>query len=600
MEQRKSNIFMPFLLNALKAKKSWVLLSTVIIFVTTLLIPYILEAERADTGFFMTLGIFEAFVLVFINCLIDNSFLHNDSKLAYYKSKPLSLREQISANIITEIVFAGFLSALIAISMNFKIMDYGMLKSFKIIIPWLLTGIFLASLSSILAGNTLIAGVITIFNFALPGIIYLIIVFMFSILENLVPGFSTGVLVDHFLNKVYKLEYIYFAGYLDKSLDYVYFLILGIILTVITLLIFKTLKGRKNENTGNFIVFDGYKYFVSVLACLIIPAFFSVSNYGRNIAGEIIVSLLMAALTYYVIIAVMEKSFKISGFSAKVFIISMAVFVAATGGTVAFANRYKDVVPDAEDVKYAYVDTNVGAFNFINNTIENKGSLGLSYDDIIKLKDIHGIILSQDKENIRDVIDLHKELLTDRNYNNEGYDAGDLSIVYFMNDGSFIIREYKTEAEDSGRGNEKKDELASKILNSEEFKGIKYNYLYDEEYCKENYDIDISLVYGNSYGGRYEESGENIIASDISLDEIRPYLVKDINEQLIETDKAFLALGSSYLDQPYKDFDGPSYYLQIVVRDRKDNDIYYVQNLYFGEGYENTEEYLKSKLPELR
>ena len=170
---------MALFINSLKGKKNWFFLSTVIIFVTTLLIPYILKAEEE---FFILFGIVETFVIVFLNCLTDNSFLHNDSKLAYYKSKPVSFREQISINIASNIVFTGFLLVLIALSVVFQGLDYEIFESFKIIIPWLAAGIFLVSLSSILTGNTLMAGAMTIFNFCLPFIIYLIILFVISIL----------------------------------------------------------------------------------------------------------------------------------------------------------------------------------------------------------------------------------------------------------------------------------------------------------------------------------------------------------------------------------------------------------------------------------
>ncbi len=61
MEQRKNNLFMPLLLNALKAKKNWFFLSTVIIFITTFMIPYILGMKG---DFFILFGVFETFALV--------------------------------------------------------------------------------------------------------------------------------------------------------------------------------------------------------------------------------------------------------------------------------------------------------------------------------------------------------------------------------------------------------------------------------------------------------------------------------------------------------------------------------------------------------
>lgn len=574
MEQKRNNIFMPLLFNNLKAKKNWFFLSIVIIFITTLLIPYILGS---DAEFFIMFGIFEVFVLVFINCLVDNSFLHNDSKLAYYKSKPATFTEQISVNIIINLIFAAFLLGLIVLSVMFQRLDYRILESFKMIIPWLSAGIFLAALSSILSGNTLVAGVMTVFNFALPGIIFLIIQFMFSILENLVPGFSANVLMDMFIEKFYKLDYIYFIVYSEKSVNVVYFLLLAAILTFIMLLIFKMLKRRKNENTGNFIAFDGFKYFVSVLACLIVPALFSVVSYSGNLTNEIIVSLLMAALTYYIIIAVIEKSFRISRLSLKVFIVSMTIFIAATGVTIAFANQYKNVVPKAEDVKMVYIGNNRWIYNEINNYIENEDNEELS--EFIKR---NNVILFKDKENIETIRELHRELISNQNYDTGDYYINSVVIVYYMNDGSYIIRDYKINKDDEN--NEVKDEIASRLFNSQEFKENRFYYLYDEKYYSSNdYDFNIRL--------RHDARDEDLSYS-VDFNEIRPYLIKDIDEEFSQTKNAFQRTGSYNYEMPYE-YKELGYYLDITVRDNNDSskDLSDTIQIY-DRSFENTKEYL--------
>lgn len=579
MEQKRNNIFMPLLMNSLKAKKNWFFLSTVIIFITTLLIPYILGS---DGEFFIAFGIVEVFVLVFINCLVDNSFLHNDSKLAYYKSKPATFREQISINIVINLIFAAFLLVLIVLSVVFHNLNYQILDVFKTIIPWLSAGIFLAALSSILSGNTLVAGLMTIFNFALPAIIFLIIQFMFKILENLVPGFSANVLIDLFLDKFYKLDYIYFIVYTDKGIDFIYFLLLGIILVGITLLIFKMLKRRKNENTGNFIAFDGFKYFVSVLASLIVPALFSIVSYSGNLTSEIIVSLLMAALTYYIIIAVMEKSFRISGLSLKVFVISMAVFIATTGVTIAFANHYKKVVPDAQDVKMAYVGNNSWVYNEVNNFIENEDDEELS--EFIKR---NNVILYSDKENIETIRNLHRELITNQKYDFGDYYTNSIIIVYYMNDGSYLIRDYKIN--ESNENNEVKDEIASNLLNSQEFKEKRFYYLYDEQYYSNNrYDLSIQL--------RHEAD----LSYSVDFNELRPYLVKDINEEFSQTKNSFMRLSSynyetyyNYKEMQYKEM---GYYLDITIRDNYDSSKDLNDTIHIYEGsFKNTREFLNLK-----
>lgn len=589
MEQKKNNLFGKLLINSIKSKKNWFFLSTVIIFLTTLLIPYILGA---DGEMFIFFGIFEVFTLVFINCLVDNSFLHNDSKLAYYKSKPVTFREQISINIIVNLVFAAFLLMLIVLSVIFQNLDYRIIETFKFLIPWLSAGIFLASLSSILAGNTLVAGLMTIFNFALPGIIFLILQFMFSILENLVAGFSASVLMDYFVSSFYKLEYIYFVVYSDQPVDYIYFLLLGIILVGITLLIFKMLKRRKNENTGNFIAFDGFKYFVSVLACLIVPAFFSITSIGRDIASEIIVSLLMAALTYYIIIAVMEKSFRISRLSIKVFVSSMAVFIALTGGTIVFANQYKNTVPSADEVKIAYIGNNSWIYNEIDDYIETEtGTYELNEENILEIKEKFDVVLFTEGKNIEKITRLHKEILTEPNYNYGDYYANEIMIVYYMKDGSRIIRDYNIN-NDNATSNNTKDVIASELLNSQEFKINKYYYLFNEELLKSNdYTISVQL----RHDGREIETDELI-----DIDKIRPYLIKDIEEGRYDIEKSFMTL-NNYRYEPFMEYKEMGYFLEITIRDNNDstNDNNSIrenyETIYINEGFENTKEYLNLK-----
>lgn len=128
----KKNNFMPLLIYSIKEKKNWVLLSTVIIFLTTLVIPYIL---RADNEFFIMFGIFELFVLILINCLVDNSFLHNESKLTYYMSKPVPLSRQIMINIVANTVFTVYLLVLIIVSVLIQDVDNEILRVFKMLIP---------------------------------------------------------------------------------------------------------------------------------------------------------------------------------------------------------------------------------------------------------------------------------------------------------------------------------------------------------------------------------------------------------------------------------------------------------------------------------
>lgn len=578
MEQKlKKSNFIPLLINSIKGKKNWYLLSTVIIFVTTLLIPYIL---KFDEEFFIMFGIVETFIIVFVNCMIDNSFLHSDAKLSYYKSKPVTLKKQIEVQIISNLVFTAFLIILLTISIVFQGLDFRIFESFKFVIPWLTVGIFLASLSSILTGNTIMAGAMTVFNFALPAIIYLIINFVFSILENIVIGFSANVLMEYFVNTIYKLEYIYFFKYVDESVDVIYVLILGCILLLITLIMNKCIKNRKNENTGNFIVFDGYKYFVSVLASLIMPAAFSFMSYRNSILNKIIVSMILAMLTYYIIIAVIEKSFRISKLSIRVFAISMAGFIALTGSTIAIANKYKNVVPNSEDVEMACVGSSSWILNRVNQSLNDDNVL--DQETLLKLQRENGITLFTETENIENIAELQNELINNQSYYfGDYYYRSNIVIIYWMSDGSYLIRDYNIDgiSEDNSI-NLKKDEIANRIITSQEFKEKQYYYLYDENYYSDR-NIYCNLRYARNY---------EMMAVKIDLDELRDSLKNDIDILMTKKDKTFegLLYGNYFHSIEKKDND-EGYILDIFdITDEERT----IDTIYINKEFKNTIELL--------
>jgi hypothetical protein len=577
----KKNNFMPMLIYSIKEKKNWVLLSTVIIFLTTLLIPYIL---RVDEEVFIMFGIVELFILVFINCLVDNSFLHNESKLTYYSSKPLTLSRQIMINIVTNVVFTAYLLVIIVLSVVFQGLDYEIFRVFKMLVPWLAAIILLASLSSILSGNTLMAGAMTIFNFCLPLIIFLVTMFIFSILENVVIGFSADVLNDYFLNNIYRLDYLYFIIYTNnKSVDLVYFLLLSIILIFISMLIRRFIKRRKNENTG-FIVFNGFKYFVSVLACLIIPAFFSISMSGyTGIASRLIISALLAVLSYYIIIAFIEKSFRISKLSIKVFAVSMAMFSVITGGTVLFANYYKNMVPNPEDVKIAYVGNQIWSVNATTQFLEGSQP----DDNFEEWKRQRSMVTYNSKENIENIAELHKEILRDQTYYHQStyYGVNNFVIAYWMKDGSTVIRSYTlSPADKRTKEHEVKNELANKIINSNDYKKQKFYYLYDEKYYSGR----------NLYAKLRDVNDYSTVSKNINLNDIRHVLTKDIDNLFIENNSAFIELFMNYNTRNNKeDMTNEQIYLLEIYEKLSDEEENYLDQIYLNDEFVNTLSYMK-------
>ncbi len=576
----KRNNFMPMLLYSIKEKRNWVFLSTVIIFLTTLLIPYIL---RADEEFFIMFGIVELFILVFINCLVDNSFLHNESKLTYYGSKPVTLSRQILINIVTNAVFTVYLIALIVLSVIIQRVDYEIFEVFKMLIPWLMAIILLASLSSILSGNTLMAGAMTIFNFCLPLIILLVTMFVFTILENAVIGFSADILNDYFINNVYRLDYLYFVRYIDNSsIDLIYVLLLIAVIVFISLLIHKFIKRRKNENTG-FIAFNGFKYFVAVLACMIIPAFFSISMRYTNIISKLIISALLAVLSYYIIIAFIEKSFRISKSSIKVFLVSMAVFTAVTGGTVLVASQYKNYVPNPEDVKMAYIGNQSWSVNEIDRFL--KGDYKSENSDFNEWKRNRNIVTYEDMDSIKYITELHREILKDQTFyhQSEYYGQNNFVIAYWLKDGSSVIRHYTLTAQEPfTKGNEVKIEIANKLINSRDYKKQNFYYLYDTEYYE-----------GRNLYAKVRNINDYTEYKDIKLDDIREVLVKDIENLKLTNDKAFIELFSNggHYSKEYM-LNEPGYYLEIYEKFSNADEKYFSE-IYIDKNFVNTLKYFE-------
>jgi hypothetical protein len=158
-------------------------------------------------------------------------------------------------------------------------------------------------------------------------------------------------------------------------------------------------------------------------------------------------------------------------------------------------------------------------------------------------------------------------------------------ISYMMDDGSIIVRDYKVSSEGEQPQNDNKNELAYEILSSSEMIRNKYYYLFDEE----NYSSSTVSCFVNRYGN------EGTIVNNVNFDEVRPYLIKDIENRhrsVLEKDRAFENLGIYYYDFAYeKEYSG-EYYLQITdTRITGENVNNSLDNLNLA-GFKNTLNYL--------
>ena len=79
----------------LKNKKNWFLISFIIMAITLIIMPIIL-----GTGYnegILIFGILEIGTLLSLNAFIDFSFYHDNRKLTYYLSKPVSRMARINS-----------------------------------------------------------------------------------------------------------------------------------------------------------------------------------------------------------------------------------------------------------------------------------------------------------------------------------------------------------------------------------------------------------------------------------------------------------------------------------------------------------------------
>lgn len=542
MEQKTSSCKnITLFLNAMKNKKNWFFISFVTVLVTTVVIPFVLKSSQ--NNLFIVLGIFEVFAITFLNCMIDNSFLHTDSKLSYYKSKPVSLEAQIFTNAILNMVLAFMMMAIVTVSIIYN-QAFHCFSYYTMIIPWLIVGVLVATLSSVLSGNTIVAGVVTIFNFMLPMLVFFIILFVFSILEDVVVGFSTNILMDLMSAKILKLDYIYFLEYTYRSIDIFYVIFFAALVVVLTALIYLAVRRRENENTGSFIVFDGYKYFVSVFVSLIIPAFImTMLVYGVGVRNRVFVFIILCLLSYYLLIAILEKSFKISRLSVEIFVCCIAAFMIIVLCTVLVADYFKDYVPEAEDVNMAYIGDNIWAFSDLNGVRKEDKSSKLT--EFFEYAAKYNIIIYADRDNIESITNIHRELLTDREYDYQRYDSDQAVIAYWMKDGSVVMRDYRIDTDGHGGknspSNAEKDRISEPVVKSAEFKKRRFPYIYSDVLSAMPISYNISA-----------EDGAIIASGKEKMGELKACLKSDIDRIIDESDNSFeyLIMGE-HLFTPY-------------------------------------------------
>ena len=197
------------------------------------------------------------------------------------------------------------------------------------------------------------------------------------------------------------------------------------------------------------------------------------------------------------------------------------------------------------------------------------------------------IVTYEDKEIIENITELHKEILKDQTFNHQSdyYGMNNFVIAYWMKDGSTIIRDYKLTATDKlTNEHETKNELANKLLNSNDYKEQKFYYIYDEKYYSGR----------NLYANLKNISDYSNAIESISLNDLRDVLIKDIDNLFIENDMAFIELFMNYNSRYDKEvmLKEQGYILEIYEK-VSDNDENYLGEIYLNKDFVNTHDKIK-------
>ncbi len=527
MEQKniKHRNFLNLLLNGLKEKRNWFILSMAILITTVLIVPMLIGSDINEAN--IVVGIVEIFIIVFLNCIIDLSYLHDIKKYSFYLSKPNSEKDKINLFLVNNIVFA--LINILPLWILSMMMNFDTVEIFTVAFPWLIIGIFVAALSGVLSGNSISSGIDTIFNFTLPLLLLGVIYFALNIVEKVAIGFNTDILMENFISNVYRIDYLYFIKFVEDSNWLLYSVLFVFIPTIIYLITIKLLKKRKNEKIGEFIVSDGYKNFIALLASTLVPFLFSTVTRNSSVVGLLLSFLILGSLTYYVAMAILEKSFKLNKNSFKLLAIFMTMFIGFVfvGGVV--TKQYENKIPNINEIEGVVISNDNGIY------IEEKEEYVKYYDIDISFEKYDDIVIYKSDEAKKAIIDIHKAILENDSY--ERY--LNVNIVYFLKDGSEFKRYYRlgenryyepdhTKEEREIITNDKLNDAAKNLVSTDEFKEKVLKFIYDDIYS-ENFTNGKTMINGNEI----EFTKKDIV-------NLRNALKEDIEKNIVEKDLSML------------------------------------------------------------
>lgn len=419
-----SKLLKSFLIN----QKNWFLLTTIILIIFNGVLPLI---ANENPLYFVPLGGALLFCITFIMIHIQFHFLHDEKKFAYYASKPLSLLSRIHTLLLSQLIFNAFFIMLLVLwtrfCVSFKPLSYYSFDYYRfigVLASWMIVFMFIAALSSLLSGNTFIASIASIFNFALPLLFLGIIYLGLNVANKLSLGFDISLIMNQMISVFYRLDYFY---HLHEKIGLSLFStgIHVIIIYSLTLLVFKY---RKHERIGQFIVFNSYKIFVLSVVSVFVPFIFSFTfPQNSHIFLDWLIVMLLGGITFYVGLIILERSFKaerrtfvmIGGFLATTTIIIM---LSGFGLRV-----YQNTIPHVGEVKAAILIDYTDTYRYFYGRHDSRSS-----DEYFENLILKGVPVFREKESIDQIIVFHEKILEGTPISHHHQ----VTIVYYFEDGS--------------------------------------------------------------------------------------------------------------------------------------------------------------------
>jgi len=554
------------LIHHLLEKKNWAVLTLIVLIITVVILPMLVDTEISEE--FLAVGVVEVFIVILVNCLIDFNYLHDSKKYGYYLSKPHSNIKRIHMVLISNALFATFFMGLLWLIG--AVLDLYIFEMFLISTGWLVMLMLLTALSSLLSGNTIIAGLATAFNFALPLLIMGVMYFAMDIVGDIVIGINVDIIMNYIVQNIYKIESLYLIEY-GYDMSIMYFVVLGCNSLVIYGIMRWVLKHRKNERIGEHIVFKGYKYFIALMFSIMVPFIFTNAIYNREYGTKLISFVILGSLTYYVALVILEKSFKLKKIAIKLLVTFMVVFLSIVLASGFIVKLIEKDIPEISEIESVFVSSSNEIFVPTQNEV-----ISLRKIDSVDLERSELPVYESD-ESIQLILDLHNSLIDNPKYNY----YNDINIVYYLKDGSKVVR-YFNLGHYSDDYNKEVGQLLIDLMMTEEHKKLVYPFFYKDEYrdLMKNISIEIN---GDIYNDKISlsQSEREQFASAVKQDIEYYYTHKsdgiimigyqtnyinfpreisgDVYEGNTANDYLYITIWSG--DRRFKNFDIPSYFV---------------------------------------